>query len=277
MRTFKKNAAKAILGTLAAAAALVTTAGTASAHASLQLYGSNPTADGYGHMFLRIPHGCEGLATDTIKVSIPAGFASVKPQAKAGWTVSTVKADGKNVSEVVWSGGSLADGQFDDFGLSVKYPATAGTYYAPVVQLCGTSSVNWTQIPAAGQDSHSLESPAPSVTVAEKTDGHGSGHAMPVWTGDVDVNLVKSKATFTVDASSIHRGKTATIKVTGTSRTATVKKVRLDKAGDAHFTVNAIKRGTGAYTIKDGFKVEVVVGGKTIATTTVGSSAASHG
>jgi uncharacterized protein YcnI len=277
MRTFKKNAAKAILGTLAAAAALVTTAGTANAHATLQLYGSTPTAGGYGHMFLRVPHGCDGAATDTIKVQIPAGFTSVKPQAKAGWNVSTVKADGKNVSEVIWSGGSLADSNFDDFGLSVKYPATAGTYYAPTVQLCGTASAAWTQIPAAGQDSHSLDHPAPSVKVVAGGHGHGGTTASP-WTGDVEVNIAHKKATVTVDASSIHRGKIATIKVTGTTRTATVKKVKLDKAGDAHFVVNAVKRGIGAYTIKDGFTVEVVVGGKTIATAKVGGAGSnSHG
>lgn len=274
MRTFKTNVAKAILGTLAAAAAIITTAGTANAHATLQLYGSTPTAGGYGHMFLRVPHGCDGAATDTIKVQIPAGFTSVKPQAKAGWNVSTVKADGKNVSEVIWSGGNLADSSFDDFGLAVKYPATAGTYYAPTVQLCGAASVSWTQIPADGQDSHSLEHPAPSVTVAASSGEHGGAAASP-WTGDVEASIVRGKATVTVDASSIHRGKVATIKVTGTTRTATVKKVRLDKAGDTQFTVNAVKRGIGAYTIKDGFTIEVVVGGQTIATAKVGAAASS--
>ena len=80
----------------------------------------------------------------------------------------------------------------------------------------------------------------------------------------------------TIDASSVNRGKTATVRVTGNTRTATVKKVKLDRAGDAQFSVNAVKRGKGAYAIKDGFTVEVLVGGKVIASTTVGGSA-SHG
>ena len=276
MNTFKKNAAKAILGTLAASAVFLSITGAASAHASVQLYGSTPTASGYGQMFVRIPHGCAGAATDTIKVQIPAGFASVKAQAKAGWSVSTVKADGKNVSEVTWSGGNLPDSNFDDFGLSVKFPATAGTYYVPVVQLCGASSVAWNQIPAAGEDSHSLASPAPSVEVSAASTGHGAAETATRWTGDVDVMLTHDNAMLTIDASSVNRGKTATVRVTGAAGVSMIKKVKLDRAGDAQFSVNAVKRGKGAYAIKDGSTVEVLVGGKVIASTTVGGSA-SHG
>jgi uncharacterized protein YcnI len=273
MNTFKKNAAKAILGTLAASAVFLSATGAASAHSSVQLYGSTPTASGYGQMFVRIPHGCAGAATDTIKVQIPAGFASVKAQAKAGWSVSTVKADGKNVSEVTWSGGNLPDSNFDDFGLSVKFPATAGTYYVPVVQLCGASSVAWTQIPAAGEDSHSLASPAPSVEVNAAAAGHGAAETATRWTGDVDVMLTHDNAMLTIDASSVNRGKTATVRVTGAAGMSMIKKVKLDRAGDAQFSVNAVKRGKGAYAIKDGSTVEVLVGGKVIASTTVGGSA----
>lgn len=276
MNTFKKNAAKAILGTLAASAVFLSTTGAASAHASVQLYGSTPTAGGYGQMFVRIPHGCAGAATDTIKVQIPAGFASVKAQAKAGWSVSTVKADGKNVSEVTWSGGNLPDSNFDDFGLSVKFPITAGTYYVPVVQFCGASSVAWTQVPAAGEDSHSLASPAPSVEVSAASTGHGASEKVTRWTGDVDVMLTHDNAMLTIDASSVNRGKTATVRVTGAAGMSMIKKVKLDRAGDAQFSVKAIKRGKGAYAIKDGSTVEVLVGGKVIASTTVGGSA-SHG
>ncbi len=276
MNTFKKNAAKAILGTLAASAVFLSTTGAANAHASVQLYGSTPTANGYGQMFVRIPHGCAGAATDTIKVQIPDGFASVKAQAKAGWSVSTVKADGKNVSEVTWSGGNLPDSNFDDFGLAVKFPATAGTYYVPVIQICGASSLAWNQIPAAGEDSHSLASPAPSVKVSAASTGHGAVETVTRWTGDVDVMLTHDNAMLTVDASSVNRGKTATVRVTGDAAVSTIKKVKLDRAGDAQFSVKAIKRGKGAYAIKDGSTVEVLVGGKVIASTTVGGSA-SHG
>lgn len=264
MSTFTKNAAKAILGTLIAGTAIMSTAGAANAHATAQTYGSTPTANGYGQLFVRIPHGCEGEATDTVKVQIPVGFTAVKPQAKSGWTVSTVKADGKNVSEVTWSGGNLLDSQFDDFGLSVKFPA-AGTYYMPVVQLCGTKTSEWTQIPAAGEDSHSLDHPAPAVKVAEAAE-HGHSSESSRWTGDVEVTLKKDKATITVDASSIHRGKVATVRVSGHDGDKTVFKARLDRAGDIQRNVKAKAR----YEIKNGSTVEVLVNGKVIASTTVG-------
>ena len=265
MRTFNKNVAKAILGTLAAAAAIMSTAGAANAHASAQTYGSTPTTNGYGQLFIRVPHGCEGAATDTVKVAIPVGFTAIKPQAKAGWSVSTVKSDGKNVSEVTWSGGSLPDSQFDDFGLSVKFPASAGTYYMPVVQLCGTKTAEWTQLPAAGESSHSLDRPAPAVKVAEAS-GHGHAGASSRWTGDVEVSFKKGRATITIDASSIHRGKTATVRVSGHDGDKTVFTARLDRAGDLQRSVKAKAK----YEIKDGSTVEVLVGGKVIASTTVG-------
>jgi len=274
MRTFTKNAAKAILGTLVAAAASITIASApAGAHATIQLYGSTPTANGYGQMFVRIPHGCDGgLATDTIKVSIPAGFTGIKPQQKAGWNVTTVKADGVNVSEIIWSGGNLPDNQFDDFGISAKFPSTPGKVYVPVVQLCGDKQAAWINIPAPGQDSHSLKYPAASVTIeAAKGHGHGAshgtGHGAARWTGDVEVMVKHSKATIVADASSIHRGQLATVRVTTKGKTATVTRVRLDKAGDMLVTVPMTK--PGSYRIADGSKVEIVVKGETIATTTV--------
>lgn len=264
MRKLNKSIARAILGTLAAATAVsIASAIPASAHATIQLYGTPATAGGYGQMFVRVPHGCTGgLATDTVKIQIPAGFASVKPQAKAGWQVSTVKADGKNVSEVIWSGGNLPDSQFDDFGLSVKFPSTPGTAYLPVVQLCGESSVAWVQIPEAGQDAHSLKYPAPAVSIADKT-----SHAPAQWTGEVAVKLAGKKAMVTADMSSVHRGKHALVQVVSDSGTTTVSKLKLDKAGDLSIMVP--KTVSGKYTIAAGSKVQVVIGGKVLASVMV--------
>ena len=66
---------------LAMGAVLGIGVGNASAHASLQLYGEKATPGGYGVLFVRVPHGCTGgLTTDGVVVSIPTGFASVRPQ-----------------------------------------------------------------------------------------------------------------------------------------------------------------------------------------------------
>ena len=118
-----------------------------------------------------------------------------------------------------------------------------------------------------------MASPAPSVEVSAASTGHGAAETATRWTGDVDVMLTHDNAMLTIDASSVNRGKTATVRVTGAAGVSMIKKVKLDRAGDAQFSVNAVKRGKGAYAIKDGSTVEVLVGGKVIASTTVGGSA----
>lgn len=134
-----KIAAIAIVTSLSGAA-LIAGGSPASAHASGQTYGSTPTSGAYGHVFLRIPHGCDGDATNAIAVVIPAGASSVKPQGKPGWVVSkTTDASGAQV--VTWSGGALENSQFDDFGLSLKWPTIehdveSETVYFKVVQTC---------------------------------------------------------------------------------------------------------------------------------------------
>lgn len=274
--SFKSVFAKTVLGALAASSALIAVAIPASAHASVQLYGSTPTAGGYGHMFIRIPHGCDGgLSTDTIKVQVPAEFASVKPQAKAGWNVAVVKAAGQP-TEITWSGGSLLDANFDDFGISVKYPSIAGTYPIPTVQYCGTATVAWVEVPAAGQDSHSLAKPAPTVNVAEKSggNGHGSsaapGSSAAKWTGDVAVDKIgKHSVRVVVDASAIHRSKLAKVSVVHGSKSTTLFTARLDARGDMSKTVKA---KTSRYHIMEGSTIEVSVGGKVITSTTYGKA-----
>ena len=263
MSKFKSKVARLALATIiTTTAAALSSVLPASAHTTLQLYGSTPVAGGYGQMFVRVPHGCDGAATDTIKVQIPAGFTSVKAQAKAGWQVATVKADGTNVSEVIWSGGSLPDTQFDDFGISVKFPKTSGVHYVPVVQLCGASSAEWTQIPAAGQDSHALKHPAPSVNVLETAPTIAAR-----WTGDVTVESGKKSFHVSGDMSSVHRGKKAALRVTNGDHTKVAARVTLDKAGDFDrmFAMNKSNKALFAA----GATVEVVVGGKVLATFTI--------
>lgn len=271
MRTFKKNVAKTILGTLVAAAAIVTGAGSASAHATVQLYGSSATAGGYGVMFIRIGHGCAKAATDTVEVSIPAGFSSVRPQQMPGWNAETIKnADGVTTG-VKWSGGSLPDAQFADFGVSVKYPATAGTYAIPVVQRCGTAEEAWIQIPAEGQDSHSLKYPAPTVKVAAKNTGHGSV------VGDVVAEIMSKHGheghlMVIADLPSTWRGKTVVVKADG----KLVKRIKLDEAGDFELMTDSVKKGSKGWMVMDGSKIEIFHKGALVNSAVIGTSAG-HG
>lgn len=264
----KKFFAKAILGTLAAAAAIITVSSPVSAHAGIQLYGAKATAGGYGAFFVRISHGCEKLATDTVEVSIPAGFASVRPQQIAGWTAETIQNAAGAVTAVKWSGGSLPDSQFADFGINVKYPSTAGKYPIPVIQYCGEKTAAWIQVAAEGQDSHSLPNPAPVLTVEAKADaGHGSV------VGDVVAEIMSNTGHMggfkvVADFPSTLRGKTVAVKVDG----KLVKRVTLDKAGDFELMAASVKKGSSGWLVKDGSMVEVLHKGKVLNAVAVSSA-----
>jgi len=81
------------------------------------------------------------LPTTGLRLLLPEGLSSVIPNAKAGWTISVKvlpanpasppAADGerprRQVTEIIWSGGSIPAGQRDDFAFSAKLPATAST------------------------------------------------------------------------------------------------------------------------------------------------------
>ncbi|MCD2183716.1 YcnI family copper-binding membrane protein [Rhizobium sp. GN54] len=172
--------------TLATAAVLALGAGTAFAHVSLQLKEA-PVGSTYRAIF-QVPHGCEGKPTLTVRVQIPEGVIAVKPQPKAGWTLEKVKGAYANsydyygtptsegVKEVVWSGGNLADDEYDEFVVRAyltKDLKAGETLYFPVVQECPDGMAErWIEIPAEGQSADDLELPAPGVKLLEAAGGH---------------------------------------------------------------------------------------------------------
>lgn len=188
-------------GALVAAAFLAISA-PALAHVTFETPQSAPNRTYKG--VLRVSHGCDGQPTLKLSVRIPEGVIDAKPMPKPGWTLETAKAPyaktyelhGKPVSEgvteIVWSG-SLDDGHYDEFVFQARFTdafPTGATVYFPVVQACADASEEWTQIPAAGQDPHGLESPAPGVRlVAAQT-----AAAAPK-TGAIAVEQAWSRAT----------------------------------------------------------------------------------
>lgn len=138
----------------------------------------NGVAGKYFQTSFRISHGCEGSDTTAVSIQIPHGFVTLKPQYKPGWKVEIKKrklaapvpaGHGKmaneEFSEVIWSGGSLPDDQYDEFGLLVKLPENEQKLWFPVTQTCIKGENKWSEIPAEGQEWHELKSPAPFVTV----------------------------------------------------------------------------------------------------------------
>ncbi|HEX6959043.1 MAG TPA: DUF1775 domain-containing protein [Ferrovibrio sp.] len=164
-------------------AALVAFLAAMPAFAHISADPANAAAGSYFHTSLRVPHGCDGQATTAIRVGIPDGILGATPQAKPGWQVAIEKKalpqpvealHGQRIDHVVsavtWSGGNLPDDQFDDFGLVLQIPKTAGAqYWLPITQTCGSARLLWSQIPAKGQSRHDLEYPAVLIRVADNS------------------------------------------------------------------------------------------------------------
>lgn len=138
----------------------------------------------------RIGHGCEGSPTTEVRIRIPEGVRSARPEVVAGWEAEVVvgeldepyEDDGETITEgpveVAWVGGSLPDANFQEFGLSMRLAEDlAGeVVYFPVLQTCEDGEHRWIEIPASLEEWGELEEPAPFVQVAFGADaGHGGG------------------------------------------------------------------------------------------------------
>jgi uncharacterized protein YcnI len=170
--------------TLLAVAVTALAVSPATAHVSLE--GKQATVGAAYKAVFAVPHGCAGSPTTKIRVQIPEGVIAVKPMPKAGWTLDTVtgKYAGEydyhgtkvteGVKEVAWSGGKLADHNYDEFVISTYLtpglkPNTM--LYFPVVQECEQGTSRWIDIPAEGQGgghSHGSKTPAPGVKLMPK-------------------------------------------------------------------------------------------------------------
>ena len=143
--------------------------------------------DQTARLTIRIGHGCSGEATLRVRVQIPEGLIAAQPMVKAGWELETVTGPYENsydlygrtrtegVREIICSG-ELPSDYYDEFVIRARvtdHLPAGEMLYIPVVQECANGAARWIEIPAAGQDSHDLEDPAPGVMVVPATH---SGH-----------------------------------------------------------------------------------------------------
>lgn len=71
----------------------------------------------------------ETAPTIQVRLVIPEGLSSVRPNVKAGWNVEIIKSgegETERVSEIVWSGGSIPPDMRDEFMFSAQAPAAQG-------------------------------------------------------------------------------------------------------------------------------------------------------
>lgn len=172
------NIRRPLTGAGLAALTVLTSQSVASAHVTLAT--AEARTGTYYKAIFQVPHGCDGAATQAIRVQIPEGVIGVKPMPKPGWALSITRgayaksyqSHGKTVTEgpreIVWSGGSLSDDNYDEF---VFTSFLAGdfrpgqTVAFPTVQQCAKGETRWDQIAADGQNPHGLKSPAPTLKI----------------------------------------------------------------------------------------------------------------
>ncbi|KAK5815356.1 hypothetical protein F5H01DRAFT_345601 [Linnemannia elongata] len=144
---------------------------------------ANPSVGVSGAYFqtnFRVPHGCEGNATDLVIVEIPKNVTSVKPRATYPWNttinmiplavpiVTPTGTVNMTVGSVTWSNGNLADNMYEDFGLQFKLPQIIGPLYWSVYQHCVNGGwQNWTNIPDAKGATAGF--PAAVITISNTT------------------------------------------------------------------------------------------------------------
>jgi periplasmic copper chaperone A len=170
--------------TVAAIALALVAAPAAAAHVTV-----NPRdapADSFARFAVRVPNEQESADTIAVSVKLPEGLSDVAFQAKPGWkrTVTMAKlakpitVEGETVTDrvatVTWSGGSIAPGEFDEFGISAHVPNTPGRVLVfPALQTyVGGEVVRWIGSPDADE-------PAPRVQL---TAAAGESNTSPTTT-----------------------------------------------------------------------------------------------
>lgn len=171
-------------------AATLSLAGAAAANAHVTISADTAEAGAYTVLSVSVPHGCDVSPTTRVAIQIPAEITAVTPTRNAFYTVEKGMeqleapfTDGhgnevtERVSEVIYTATTpLPADQRDVFELQLQLPEDAAgeTLFFPTVQTCEAGESAWVQLPAAGQDPHELDLPAPAIAVVAASDhGHG--------------------------------------------------------------------------------------------------------
>jgi len=146
--------------------AMLASASTAFAHVTLPRGGVTVGSD-YNAAF-RVGHACEGAkATTGLAVRLPKGFVLSDAQARKGWKLDVQKNAGDG--EVRWTAESaqtaLPASERTEFVLRGKVPSTPGPLWFKVLQTCDVGSIDWAEVPATGNSTAGLKTPAAKLDV----------------------------------------------------------------------------------------------------------------
>jgi periplasmic copper chaperone A len=163
-----------------------------------------------------VPNEEASAYTTRVDMQIPTDhpIAQLLVQPVAGWTISVrtislakplVTDDGQftqAVSEVIWSGGRIAPGQFQDFSLSADpLPQGVGQLTFKTVQTYSNGDVvRWIDVPAPGQAEPDHPAPVLALTVGAAGTGATAGTAGAAGTTAPSASVAASGADGTARA-----------------------------------------------------------------------------
>lgn len=123
-------------------------------------------AGSYSAIAFRVGHACAaGDVTTKVRIEIPEGVASARPQVKPGWTYVIERDDPKAAPTAITFEGRLPDEAFDDFAVLMKLPSQGDKLVFPIVQTCEKGESQWTEVPSPAAPDAKLNRPAPTVTL----------------------------------------------------------------------------------------------------------------
>lgn len=179
MNRIAKSAAVA----LAVALAAVLPA-TAAAHVSV--VPKTAPAGSYTVLDVRVPNERDDKPTTGVDLKLPPGFVAASFEPVPGWQVRVVREQlstpietengpiSEQVSRIVWSGGEIPPGAFQDFPISVQIPDRVGSEltFKALQTYAGGEVVRWIGAPDSDTPAAQVEVVAP----AGQGEGAGAGH-----------------------------------------------------------------------------------------------------
>lgn len=135
-----------VLRTVCIAAALVP-AGAARAHVSVQPV--EATAGTYQVLRFGLGHGCDGKPSRALRIEIPQGVSTARPQPKPGWKLEVARRADGTPTAITWTGNLAAD-EFDEFVMLTRLPPTAGPLPFPATQSCEGAEARWVEVAPPG-------------------------------------------------------------------------------------------------------------------------------
>ncbi|PIB94184.1 YcnI family protein [Caulobacter sp. FWC2] len=136
-------------------------------------------AGSYAAIAFRVGHACAaGDTTLKVRIEIPDGVASARPQVKPGWTYTLERGpDPKAAPTAITFEGRLPNEAFDDFAVLMKLPVSGDRLVFPVIQTCEKGESQWTEVADPARPDEKLSRPAPVVTLIPAPNPTGAAPA----------------------------------------------------------------------------------------------------